>query len=143
MRANRGGRSWRWFVAWMTPGVCLAFTVTALGVFMLPVGLVLVVALAQRRPTVDAWGLLAGLGAIVAWIGSINLDHRACSSHAVRLSLTPAGSRSISYSCGGVNGLPWLVVGATAAIAAIVLYLLAARSRPPGGKPTGAPSLSG
>ena len=30
MLANHSRRSWRWFVAWMTPGVCLAFGVTAL-----------------------------------------------------------------------------------------------------------------
>ena len=79
---------------------------------------------------------------IVAWIGSINLDYRACSSHAVRLTLTPGGPPSASYSCGGVNGLPWLIVGLSAPAVAIALYLLITRSTASGGQSTRAPALS-
>jgi hypothetical protein len=140
--ANRSRRSWRWFVAWMAPGVCLAFGVTALGVFMLPVAVVLVVVLTRRRSSADAWGLLAGLGVVVAWIGSINLDYRACSSHSVHLSLAATG-RSVSFSCGGVDGLPWLIVGGCAAGVAIVLYVLVTRSRLDGVEPVSAPWPAG
>lgn len=143
MRSVRGKRCWRWFAAWMMPGICLAFAVSALGIFVVPLGLVLVVALCWRRPTAEAFGLLAGLGVIVAWIGSINLDYRACTSHAVGLTLAPGGPRSASYSCRGINGLPWIIVGVSAVIAAIVLYLLTSSPPMPRGKPTRAPSLSG
>ncbi len=108
----------------MLPGVCVAFGVTALGIFIVPVGLVLIICLAWRRATVDALGLLAGVGAIVAWVGSINLGYRACSSRHPALSLTPGGARSISYSCGGVNGLAWLIVGVCMLAAAVALYLV-------------------
>jgi hypothetical protein len=142
MRNTRDKRSWRWFAAWMMPGICLAGGVSALGVFVVPLGLVLVAVLAWRRPTADALGLLGGLGVIVAWIGSINLDYQACSSRAVRLILTPSGPRSASYSCGGVNGLSWLIVGISAAAVAIALYLLTTRSTAPGDQPTGTTALS-
>jgi hypothetical protein len=134
MRAGRRERKWRWFVAWMLPGMCFAFVVTAVGVFMVPVGLALVVWLFGRRPGVDAFGLLAGIGTVVVWIGSINLNYHACSSGPASLSLPASGAaRFVSYSCGGVNGVPWMIVGACAVIAAVVLYLVATRSAPPAG----------
>lgn len=86
-------------------------------------GLVGIICLAWRRATVDALGLLAGVGVIVAWVGSINLGYRACSSSHPGLSLAP-GERSVSYSCGGVNGLAWLIVGVCMLGAAVALYLV-------------------
>jgi hypothetical protein len=121
---SRPNRSWRWFAAWMLPGACLALGVSALGVFALPVAAILIFVLSQRRSTVDALGLLAGLGAIVAWIGSLNLNHQACSSHTTRATLAPGGAQSISYSCGGIDGKPWLIMGIGIAAVAIALYLL-------------------
>jgi hypothetical protein len=120
----------------MLPGVCVAFGVTALGIFIVAVGLVLVICLAWRRATVDALGLLAGVGTIVAWVGSINLGYRACSSRHPALGLTP-GQRSVSYSCGGVNGQAWLIVGVCLLTASVALYLVMSDhqgARP--GKPT-------
>jgi hypothetical protein len=144
MLANHSRRSWTWFVAWMTPGVCLAFGVTALGIFTLPVGVLIVAVLRLRRPTAEAWGLLAGIGAIVAWIGSLNLDYRACTtSNAGHLTLTVAGRSSTTYSCGGVNGLPWLIVGGCAAGVAILAYVLMTRLRMNDGKPVNAAPLIG
>lgn len=143
MPPARDGRNWRWFVAWMLPGICLASGVTALGIFIAPVGLVLIGGLAWRRPTVDALGLLAGVGASVAWLGSINLGYRACSSNHGELSLSPGGPGSVSYSCGGVNGPAWMIVGVCVVAAAAVLYLVMTRQRGlPGGKSTSAPLLS-
>lgn len=141
MHSARRGRSWRWFAAWMLPGACLAFGVTAMGLFMVPAGLILVVVLSRHRPTIAAFGLVAGLGLGVAWLGSINLDYRACQSHAAGLTLAPKGPRSTSYSCGGINGLSWTLVGISVVIAAISLFLLVSRPPKAGGKPTRTPSL--
>jgi hypothetical protein len=120
----RPNRSWRWFAAWMLPGACLALGVSALGIFALPVAVVFILVLSRRRATVDALGLLAGLGVIGAWIGSLNLNHQACSSNATRATLTPGGAQSISNSCGGINGTPWLIIGIGMATVAIGLYIL-------------------
>lgn len=134
MHSRSRERSWRWFVTWMLPGICFAFAVTAVGVFVVPIGLALVAWLLGRRPRVDAFGLLAGIGTVVAWIGSINLDYHACSSGHVSLSLSASSAaRSVSYSCGGVNGVPWMIAGGSAVVAAIAVYLVATRSAPPPG----------
>ncbi len=113
-----------------------------MGLFMVPAGLILVVALSRYRPTIAAFGLVAGLGLGAAWLGSINLDYRACQSHAARLTLAPNGPRSTSYSCGGINGLSWTLVGISVAIAVIILFLLMSRPPKAGGKPISTPSLS-
>jgi hypothetical protein len=105
----------------MLPGACLALGVSALGIFALPVAAVLILVLSRHRASVDALGLLAGLGAIVAWIGSLNLNHQACSSHAT---LTPGGAQSVSYSCGGIDGTSWLIIGIGMAAVAVALYML-------------------
>jgi hypothetical protein len=128
VRRPRRGRSWQWFFAWMIPGICLGFGVTSLGIFLVPVGLITGVALRSRSRTVDSIGGLAGLGAVVLWIGAINLDYQACGSHAPRFILPPGAPTSTSFSCGGVNGLPWMILGASAAAVAIALYLLMTRS---------------
>jgi len=133
MGAGPRERRWRCFLAWMLPGACLAFGVTALGVFVVPLGLLLAVGLAGRRPRVDALGLLPGLGGVVAWIGSINLHYHACSSSSVSVLLPRGTTRSVVYSCGGVNGVPWMVVGVSAVVAALVLYLIATRPATPAG----------
>jgi hypothetical protein len=133
MEAGHRERKWSWFGAWMLPGACLAFAVTALGVFVVPVGLLLALGLLRRRPGIESLGLLAGLGAIVAWIGSLNLDYRACLSNSVSLSLPRGATRSAVYSCGGVNGARWMIVGVSAVVAVLMLYLVATRSAPPTG----------
>jgi hypothetical protein len=117
----------------MLPGACLAFAVTALGFFVVPVGLLLAIGLARRRRGMDAVGLVAGIGVMVAWIGSINLDYHACSSSSVSLALPRGSTRSAVYSCGGVNGTPWMIVGVTALLAALVVYIVATRPCPPAG----------
>ncbi len=117
----------------MLPGACLAFDVSSLGVFLVPLGLLLALGLARRRAGVDALGLLAGLGAIIAWIGSLNLDYRACSSGSVTLMLSPRGPHSVSYSCGGVNGVPWVIAGTCAVAGALAWYLIATPPSLPAG----------
>jgi hypothetical protein len=117
----------------MLPGACGAFAVTALGVLVVPVGLLLALGLVWRRPGVDSLGSLAGLGVIVAWIGSLNLDYHACSSNPVGLSLPRGATGSAVYSCGGVNGSPWMIVGGSAVVAVLILYFVATRSTPPVG----------
>ncbi len=127
----------------MIPGICLAFGVTALAIFLVPVGLIAGVALGSRSRAVDSMGGLAGVGVILLWIGSINLDYQPCHSHAARLILAPGAPTSASFSCGGVNGLPWMIFGASAMAVAIVLYLLMTPPAVSGDGSPGAVSLAG
>jgi hypothetical protein len=114
----------------MLPGACLAFGVSALGIVVLPIGLLLVWLLSRRSAAVHGLGMLAGLGAIVAWFGVLNLTYRACSSTAGSGTVAPGG-RGGGSSCGGIIGTQWLVLGVGMVVAAIVLYVLKTSDRPP------------
>jgi len=127
----------------MIPGICLALGVTARGIFVVPAGLIAGVALGSRSRAVDSLGGLAGVGVIVVWIGSINLDYQHCRSHTAHLSLAPGGPTSASFSSGGVNGLPWMILSASAMAVAIVLYLLMTRPKVSGDGSAAAVSLPG
>ena len=118
-----GEGRFRWFVAWAAPGVCFAFGVTALGVFTVPLGALLLVALASRRWGAATLGLLAGVGVTVTGIGSIHRNYQACSGARTSAYLAPGGTGSVSYSCGGVDGVHWMIVGITLTVIALVLYL--------------------
>jgi hypothetical protein len=143
MTSTSGERRWRWFAAWSLPGVCVALGVTALGVFTLPVGLVLVVVLSARRRRAASLGLLAGVGVVVTLIGSIHLDYQACSAIHESDHLAPGVAGPVSGSCGGIDGVPWMIVGIALTVAAVVLYLHATRPALPGSSPTSAPALRG
>lgn len=109
---------WLRFFVWGLAGACLALGVTALGVFTFPLGLVVVVWLMRtRRSGREALGLLEGAGAVVVLVGALNLDYRSCASGPVFLHSVRGGS-----SCGGVEGLSWLVVGAVVMLLAAVAY---------------------
>jgi hypothetical protein len=105
MTRGGGERRLRWFAAWALPGVCIAFGVSALGVLMLPVGLVLVLVLSAWRGGAAALGLLAGVGGVVlTWIGSRHLDYQTCSAVHERARLAPGAPGRVDYSCGGIDG---------------------------------------
>lgn len=120
----RVGRSWRWFVSWTLPGVCLALSITGAGIVTAPLALILVVLLSWRRPTPDALGGVAGIGAMVALVGALHLGYHACSTRGTKLVLGPSSDHSLSASCGGINGVPWLIIGALVVLMSIGLYLL-------------------
>ncbi|HEY1776924.1 MAG TPA: hypothetical protein VGG41_12255 [Solirubrobacteraceae bacterium] len=77
--------------------------------------------LRRHRIGRDAIGLLAGIGVTVAVIGSLNLDYQACSARSGSLVL-PVGAKSISSSCGGVDGVAWLIAGIVVAAATVTFY---------------------
>ncbi len=76
-------------------------------------GLVLIICLAWRPATVDALGLLAGVGAIVAWVGSVGASTLAIAParQAIRVSALCSWRAIGQLLVGGVNGLAWLIVG--------------------------------
>jgi hypothetical protein len=120
---------WLRFFVWGVAGACFALAISAVGVFTVPLAALLAVGL-RKAPGSDRelLGLLEGAGAIIAVVGALNLDYRSCWSRAVHLSV---GQRS--FSCGGVDGTPWLIVGIAAMLLALLTYLwLNARpSNPP------------
>ena len=135
MTRDQSKASWLWFVIWVLPGALLGLGVSSLGIFTIPLALVVIVVLHRAHSGLEAWGSLAGVGAVVTFIGAINLDYQPCSESSGRLVLHP-GESSVSYSCGGVDGLPWLIVGLCLVGVALAIYLVLrhrAFDGPPGG----------
>ena len=140
MDGRVGGRRWGWFLAWSLPGACFGLSVSAVGLFTLPLGILIVLALVRRSGGREMLGLLAGVGAIAAFIGSIHLDYQACSTDHLSLTLR-VGQTSVASSCGGVDGVPWLIAGIAVIVAAVVLYWRATRRSSPGTSANAAPTL--
>ncbi|MGA2469243.1 MAG: hypothetical protein ABSG64_00965 [Solirubrobacteraceae bacterium] len=114
-------RRWGWFVAWAVPGACLGMCVSVIGLFTIPVGVLMMIALARRSGGREMLGLLMGVGIVATFIGSLHVKYQACSTAHISLVLRP-GQTSVGYSCGGVDGIPWMIVGIAAIIAAAALY---------------------
>jgi hypothetical protein len=119
-----------WFAAWALAGVLVAFGVSALGVFTMPIGLVLAFALSRRHTGSAALGFVAGLSGVVAALGAANLDYRPCTSAGDHAHLALSETGPVGSSCGGIDGLPWMIVGIAVVVVALLLYLRASY-RPP------------
>lgn len=109
-------RRWPWFVAWALVGVCIGLSLSALALVTLPLAVILTVTFRRHGRSRDLLGVVAGVGIAVAFVGSLHTNYQACSS---ALLLRHGGA---VYSCGGVDGLRWLIVGVVAAVAALAVY---------------------
>jgi hypothetical protein len=116
--------TWPWFAAWALVGMLFGLGVTSLGIFAVPVGIVFALLLLRRHRDASGWGFLAGLGVLVSVVGAINLDYQPCPPGPVKGVIPPGGS-SVSGSCGGVDGLPWLIVGLVILAVAVAAYVVA------------------
>jgi hypothetical protein len=121
------------------PGACFALSISALAIFALPLGILVALALRRRSGGREELGLLAGVGIIIGAVGSIHMHYQACSATGGSLVL-PAGHTSVSSSCGGVDGVPWLIVGVLLTAGALILYWRASR-RSSGNGPAVAPMV--
>ena len=124
-RASAGSR-WLWFSAWAFPGACFGLSISSLAIFTLPLGILAVLVLRKRSGGRDALGLLAGIGVVVAVIGSTHVHYQACSATGGSLFLR-LGQTSVGSSCGGVDGVAWLITGGVLSVTAVILYRLASR----------------
>lgn len=127
------GQGWRWFGAWALAGAFVVFAVLAgfsIGLFLLPLAIVLVVLIAGRaRPWPEALGTLAGAGVVVLLLGAGHArDYEPCPEGTVVL---PPGETE--WSCGGVAPLPWLISGTVLVAVALAAYALARRHTLGGG----------
>lgn len=120
-----------WFVAWAVVGACAGLSVSALALVTLPLAVILAVAFRRRSRGRELLGVVAGVGIAVTFFGSLHASYQACSSTRF------VGHAGAVYSCGGVDGPRWLVVGIAATIAAVAGYWYLAR-RADGAPITGA-----
>jgi hypothetical protein len=105
----------------MVPGACFGLVVSVVGLVTIPLGLLVALALGRRSNGRERLGLLAGIGVTITFVGSLHADYRACSRYHGVLTSGP-GQRSFGFSCGGVDGPHWLIVGIGVTLAAAILY---------------------
>ncbi len=139
MDRESAGRRWLWFIAWALPGACFALSISWLAIFALPLGILAVLVLRKASGGREPLGLLAGVGVVIGVIGSIHVHYQACSATGGSLFLR-VGQTSVGSSCGGVDGIPWLIAGFVLTAGAVILYLLASR-RSSGNGPAVAPMV--
>jgi hypothetical protein len=125
-RDSVGSRRWLWFIAWGLAGACFGLSISALAIFTLPLGILAVLVLRRRSGGREALGLLAGFGVVMGAVGSIHMHYQACSATGGSLFLR-VGQTHVGSSCGGVDGIPWLIDGVVLVATAAILYLLASR----------------
>lgn len=125
-----GKTGWLAFGLWAVPGIVVGFQVSAIGVLLLPVGLLATVLLAKfTRVWPEVLGALEGIAVACFVIVAINADYWSCPPSRELITRTN-GSVTVE-SCGGLNPWPWLIVGLTFAVAGAVSYWVAKRPRGP------------
>jgi hypothetical protein len=121
---------WRWFAAWGLAGGLVFFallTGLSIGLFVLPFALLalwFVVRNGAGWP--EILGVLVGAGGVCLAVAARSWDYNPCSDEPLRL---PPGTTS--YSCGGMDPIPWLITGIVLLVAGAVAYMLARRFGPP------------
>jgi hypothetical protein len=125
-RDSVGSRRGLWFIAWALPGACFGLSISALAILTLPLGILAVLVLRRRSGGREVLGLLAGIGVVIGAIGSGHMHYQACSATGGSLFLR-VGQTSVGSSCGGVDGILWLIAGVFLTATAVILYLLATR----------------
>jgi hypothetical protein len=118
---------------WATGGVVLGLGSLVFGFLFLVVGLAaLAWALWAADSRVEAFGVLAGVGAALLLVAFENRNSIACPASG-RIEL-PAGAERLpgaSIECGGMDPTPWFVGGVAAVGLAVVCYALLRRRESP------------
>jgi hypothetical protein len=114
-----------WFLVWTGVGFLLVLGVLSIlsfGFLVLAVGLVAaIVAYSRRRFRMpESMGLLAGAGCVALLVAALHLDHTPCPTDGGLV--VKAGETSAS--CGGMDPVPWAVVGAAILMLAVVAFLI-------------------
>ena len=117
---------WGGFAAWALVGALLSLSVlgaASIGLFVLPVALLAAVTVGwTMRIWPEIAGALEGIAALSLFVGLGNLGSRPCPSSGSHTSSDTSGS---SFTCGGFDPRPWLVIGVVLAGAGLAVYLFA------------------
>jgi hypothetical protein len=120
---------WRWFAAWGLAGGLVFFallTGLSIGFLVVPFALLaLWFVVRNRAGWPEILGALVGAGGVCLAVAARSWDYNPCSDKPVRL---PAGTTS--YSCGGMDPIPWLIAGIVLTVAGLAAYTLARRFGP-------------
>lgn len=127
---------WIAFSLWAVLGIVAGLQVSAIGVLLLPVGVVVIVLLAKfTRIWPEVLGVFEGIAAVCLLVVALNADYWTCPPSGEVITRT---KDSVTVeSCGAVNPWPWLIFALTVAVGAAVAYRAAKRPPYPplGGRP--------
>jgi hypothetical protein len=120
---------WIAFSLWAVLGIVVGLQVSAIGVLLLPVGLVVIVLLAKfTRIGPEVLGVFEGIAAVCFLVVALNADYWTCPPSGEVITRT---KDSVTVeSCGTLNPWPWLIAGLIFAVGAALAYRVA--KRPPG-----------
>ena len=117
---------WLAFGAWAVPGIVLGLQVSAIGLLLLPLGLVATILLARStRAWPEALGILEGDAAACFLVVALNADYWTCPPSGEVITRT--GGSLVVESCGNLNPRPWLIAGLILAVVGAVAYRVARR----------------
>ena len=120
---------WIAFSLWAVLGIVVGLQVSAIGVLLLPVGLVVIVLLAKfTRIWPEVLGIFEGIAAVCFLVVALSADYWTCPPRGEVITRT---KDSVTVeSCGTLNPWPWLIAGLILAVGAALAYRVA--KRPPG-----------
>lgn len=114
---------WPWFAVWAVAGA--AFVVGLVGSFgvlvvLLPIGGAALAALALRtRVWPEAVGVATGLGGLLLLVAYTNRSYAPCPIEPTTVTRLPGYRPPV---CGGIDPVPWLVVGIVVVVVSIGIY---------------------
>jgi hypothetical protein len=124
----KGRIGWQSFGEWAVASAIVTFTMLtmlSIGPFVLPIAVIAVVVAARRN---RAWpeapmGALAGAGTNFLYVAFMNRDSSPCPPGPIHSTL----SNGQSFSCGGLDPIPWLTAGALLVVAGVLGYVVSRR----------------
>ncbi len=115
---------WLVFVLWAVPGMILGLQVSAIGVLLVPVGLLAIFLIARSsRVWPEVLGSFEGVAAACFLVVALHFDYWSCPPSG-EVTTRTKGSVVVE-SCEGLNPWPWLVAGLVFAVGGAVGFAVA------------------
>jgi hypothetical protein len=119
---------WIWFAVWGAPGIVIGLQVSAVGILLLPLGLLAGLVLWKiTGPGPELLGILEGVAIACLVVVALNADYWSCPASGEVITRTP--DTLTVESCGELNPWPWLIAGLVFALGAPIAYALARPAR--------------
>lgn len=111
----------------MLAGAGYGMGISQVGLFTIPAAALLTVGLVRSGATGrEMLGVVEGVGGVGVAVGVIHLDFNPCPSNGTQGTFVLAPGQT-SASCGGFDGLPWLIAGLVVMAGALVAFWLLTR----------------
>jgi 4-hydroxybenzoate polyprenyltransferase len=112
---------WTWFVLWSLPGIVVGFQVSTVGLFLLPIGLLVsLILFSLTGPGPELLGILEGVAIVCLVVVVLNADYWTCPPSGEVITRTR--DTVTVESCGDLNPWPWLIAGLVFGVGAAIAY---------------------